>query len=275
MLCVSVWDEGQEVLIIKKMVVWALFDSGNGSYFKGANSLNSSGGANIEIYSIGMDIENKNNHFTNLDLADYKRLFGDNTLFDVLDKLPKPDLVIASPPCESWSNASAMENGNACWKRNDVSDSLFAPQVRPSPFTIRANQDYESAYINYQYDRQFLKRVNGELTAFNTIEIIKRYRPQFWVIENPAADRLWPYIEDIIGFRIPYKNLARYNNYDYPLQKRTIFGSNIELNLKNKIIKQDIEWKNFSKSYNERSNIPEKLVSEIFEKIYKEFCKDD
>lgn len=275
MFCVSVWDEGQEVLIIKKMVVWALFDSGNGSYFKGANSLNSSGGANIEIYSIGMDIENKNNHFTNLDLADYKRLFGDNTLFDVLDKLPKPDLIIASPPCESWSNASAMENGNACWKRNDVSDSLFAPQVRPSPFTIRANRDYESAYINYQYDRQFLKRVNGELTAFNTIEIIKRYRPQFWVIENPAADRLWPYIEDIIGFRIPYKNLARYNNYDYPLQKRTIFGSNIELNLKNKIIKQDIEWKNFSKSYNERSNIPEKLVSEIFEKIYKEFCKDD
>lgn len=275
MLCVPVWDEGQEVLIIKKMTVWALFDSGNGSYFKGANSLNSSGGANIEIYSIGIDIENKNNHFINLDLADYKRLFGDNTLFDVLDKLPKPDLVIASPPCESWSNASAMENGNACWKRNDVSDSLFAPQVRPSPFTIRANQDYESAYINYQYDRQFLKRVNGELTAFNTIEIIKRYRPQFWVIENPAADRLWPYIEDIIGFRIPYKNLARYNNYDYPLQKRTIFGSNIELNLKNKIIKQDIEWKNFSKSYNERSNIPEKLVSEIFKKIYKEFSKDD
>ena len=257
------------------MTVWALFDSGNGSYFKGANSLNSSGGANIEIYSIGMDIENKNNHFINLDLADYKRLFGDNTLFDVLDKLPKPDLVIASPPCESWSNASAMENGNACWKRNDVSDSLFAPQVRPSPFTIRANKDYESAYINYQYDRQFLKRVNGELTAFNTIEIIKRYRPQFWVIENPAADRLWPYIEDIIGFRIPYKNLARYNNYAYPLQKRTIFESNVELNLKNKIIKQDIEWKNFSKSYNERSNIPEKLVSEIFEKIYKEFCKDD
>lgn len=120
-----------------------------------------------------------------------------------------------------------------------------------------------------------VKVLLGELTAFNTIEIIKRYRPQFWVIENPAADRLWPYIEDIIGFRIPYKNLARYNNYDYPLQKRTIFGSNIELNLKNKIIKQDIEWKNFSKSYNERSNIPEKLVSEIFKKIYKEFSKDD
>nr|DAS53026.1 MAG TPA: hypothetical protein [Caudoviricetes sp.] len=28
----------------KKMIVWALFDSGNGSYTKGANALNSSGG---------------------------------------------------------------------------------------------------------------------------------------------------------------------------------------------------------------------------------------
>lgn len=28
----------------KKMIVWALFDSGNGSYTKGVNALNSSGG---------------------------------------------------------------------------------------------------------------------------------------------------------------------------------------------------------------------------------------
>ena len=67
-------------MIDKKMIVWALFDSGNGSYTKGVNALNSSGGANIEIYPIGIDIEKKNNHFINLNLADYSRLFGDNTL---------------------------------------------------------------------------------------------------------------------------------------------------------------------------------------------------
>ena len=93
---------------MQKMIVWALFDSGNGSYTKAINTLNSSGGANIEVYPIGIDIENKNNHFIPLNLADYSRLFGDNTLFDELDKLPKPDLIIASPPCESWSNASSM-----------------------------------------------------------------------------------------------------------------------------------------------------------------------
>lgn len=116
------------------MIVWALFDSGNGSYTKGVKDLNDKGLCDIEIHPIGIDIERKNNHFINLNLADYSRLFGDNTLFDTLDELPKPDLIIASPPCESWSNASAISNGNACWKKEDLSDSLFKPQKEPKPF---------------------------------------------------------------------------------------------------------------------------------------------
>lgn len=256
------------------MIVWALFDSGNGSYTKGIEELNEKGLCNIEVYPIGIDIEKRNNHFINLNLADYSRLFGDNTLFGTLDKLPKPDLIIASPPCESWSNASAMTGGNACWKQEDLSDSLFIPQKEASMFTIRNASDYEEAYINYKYDRQFMKRINGELCAFNTIEIIKRYNPKYFIIENPASGRLWKYIEDVMDFKLPHLNLARYNNYDYPLQKPTKFASNIDLGLKNDIIKQDVEWKHFSKSYNERSNIPQNLVIEIFTKIYNKFLQE-
>lgn len=258
---------------MKKMIVWALFDSGNGSYTKGVKELNEKDLCNIDVYPIGIDIEKRNNHFINLNLADYSRLFGDNTLFNTLDKLPKPDLIIASPPCESWSNASAMTGGNACWKQEDLSDSLFIPQKEASMFTIRNASDYEEAYINYKYDRQFMKRINGELCAFNTIENIKRYKPMYFVIENPASGRLWKYIDEVIGFKLPYLNLTRYNNYDYPLQKPTKFASNLYLGLKNDIIKQEIEWGNFSKSYNERSNIPQKLVIEIFTKIYKDFLR--
>lgn len=119
------------------MIVWALFDSGNGSYTKGVKELNEKDLCNIDVYPIGIDIDKRNNHFINLNLADYSRLFGDNTLFNTLDKLPKPDLIIASPPCESWSNASAMTGGNACWKQEDLSDSLFIPQKEASMFTIR------------------------------------------------------------------------------------------------------------------------------------------
>lgn len=41
-----------------RMIVWALFDSGNGSYTKAAKEF-----PEIEIYPVGIDIENKNNHF--------------------------------------------------------------------------------------------------------------------------------------------------------------------------------------------------------------------
>lgn len=167
-----------------------------------------------------------------------------------------------------------MSEGNACWKQEDLSDSLFAPQREASMFTIRNNSDYDKAYINYQYDRQFMKRVNGELTAFNTIEIIKRYEPRYFIIENPASGRLWKYIEEVMGIKLPYLNITRYNNYDYPLQKPTKFASNLDLGLKNDIIKQNVEWKHFSKSYNERSNIPQNLVTDIFTKVYKKFLQE-
>lgn len=78
-----------------------------------------------------------------------------------------------------------------------------------------------------------------------------------------------------MNFKLPYLNPTRYNNYDYPIQKPTKFASNLDLGLKNDIIKQDIEWCNFSKSYNERSNIPQKLVIDIFTKIYNKFLMED
>lgn len=244
------------------MIVWALFDSGNGCYKRSADEID-----DIEIYSIGLDIENKNNHFINLNLADYSRLFGDNKLFNTLDGLPRPDLIIASPPCESWSSANALSDGNACWKRENMSGSLFEPQVKPSPFTIRKKSEYDKSHNNLDYGKQFITRANGELTVFNTIEIIKKYKPKYYVIENPSNSRIWEYIETVIGFNLPYKNLARYNNYDYPIQKPTKFGSNVFLNLNNQVNDPDIKWKSFSKDYNERSNIPKKLVDEIFFKI--------
>lgn len=88
------------------MIVWAMFDSGNGCYTKAAKEF-----SQIDVYPIGIDVENKKRDLIHLNLADYGRIFGDNTLFDTLDKLPHPDLIIASPPCESWSIASTMWGG--------------------------------------------------------------------------------------------------------------------------------------------------------------------
>ena len=179
----------------------------------------------------------------------------------------RQDIQLASPPCESWSVASAMRGGNACWKQED-GDALFEPQIPLSRFTVRDFKDYEG----YQFKpvKSFLNRVNGELCIFNTIQIIKKYEPQFYIIENPAHGRIWEYIERIIGFDIPYENLTYYNNYDYPVSKPTKFKSNLDLRLSKIVIPNEIDFNKTGWSYNERSNIPGKLVDEIFEKVIKE-----
>ena len=241
------------------MIIWALFDSGNGCYKRVATKMD------IEIYSIGIDRENKNDHFINLDLADYSRMFGDNKLFNTLDQLPKPHLIIASPPCESWSVASAMNGGNACWKTDEI-ENLFGG-MKGSTFTIRDYKDFE----NYQFkpERQIMTRINGELCIFNTIEIIKRYKPQYWVIENPAYGKIWEYVEKILGFELPHKNLTYYSAYGFDVQKPTRFSSNIDLKLKTEKIKNKIPFNQIC-GYNLRSNIPDELIEEIFTKLIKE-----
>ena len=245
-----------------KMIIWSLFDSGNGSYFNTLKDMD-----NIENFSIGLDRENKNDHFINLNLADYSALFGKDKLIEELSKLPKPDLIIASPPCESWSVASAMNGGNACWKQ-ERADSLFAPQTPLSRYTIRDYKDYTTG--QFIPDKSLLNRINGELTIFNTIKIIKHFKPTYYVIENPAYGRIWDYIEKILGFTIPYDNFTYYNNYDYPISKATKFGSNIHFNLKTIKRPNDIKF-NKLVGYNSRSNIPPKLVKHIFETIYKDW----
>lgn len=107
------------------MIVWSLFDSGSSCYKQAIEEYFPS----YENYSIGIDKLNKNHNFINLDLADFKEIFGSTVMFDTLDKLPKPDIILASPPCESWSVASAMRGGNKfyVWEhgkfepRNDMS----------------------------------------------------------------------------------------------------------------------------------------------------------
>lgn len=234
---------------------------GGGSYFKAAKEMKG-----IELYSIGLDRENKNSHFINLDLADYSHVFTNkNKIFETLDKLPEPDLIIASPPCESWSVASGMDSGNACWKRERVEPTMLPTQTNLSRFTVRDFKDYEK----YPYNpyRQILTRINGELTIFNTIQIIKKYKPRTYIIENPAYSRIWEYIKKILGFEIKHENLVYYNNYDYPIKKPTKFGSNIYLMLDITKRATDHNFQDMNWSYNERSNIPIKLVKTIFEKV--------
>ncbi len=185
-----------------------------------------------------------------------------------MDKLDRPDVILTCPPCESWSVASAMKGGNACWKQEkDMTINLFGEYEQGSKFTIRNHIDYEN--YQFKYDKSFLTRINGEMCIYNTLKIIERYQPKVFVIENPAYGRIWEYIANVIGFNIKYENLTYYNNYGYPIKKATKFGSNIDLKLLNENVKAEIGLKHYSNGsnrYNTRSNIPIGLVKDILKR---------
>ena len=245
------------------MTIWALFDSGNGCYYKVAKEMG------IECLSFGIDIESKNNHFIELDLSNFSRLFGTDELFTVLDKYKKPDLIIASPPCESWSIASAMSEGNACWK-TIFFDNLFG-RLPITDFAIWKKFEYKNK--QYNFEKQFIKRINGELCTFNLIEIIKKYQPKYWVIENPATSKIWNYITEVLDFNLPYKNKTYYSDYGFDIQKPTIFASNIFLNLSKQGKASKIRWDK-THGYNLRSNIPDDLIKQIYKKVLDEERKE-
>lgn len=192
-------------------------------------------------------------------------MFNKKALWQHLDKLPKPDIILASPPCESWSVASAMKHGNACWvNKADVITTQDNHAFNTERFIVRNYSDYKNT--KHKFNNQFYKRINGELTIYNTIEIIKRYQPKIWVIENPAFGRMWSYIENVIGFKLPYKNLTYYSAYGYPVVKPTRFSSNIDLELKQEAKRTGMKWSDFSHDYNTRSNIPLNLIEDIYHK---------
>ena len=259
-----------------KLIVWGLFDSGTSCYKQAVEKYFSDV---MDIYSIGIDVNGKSSdRFINLNLADYSDIFSESEMFRVLDELPKPDIILASPPCESWSNAGNIPGGgNAYWctaKINTVLgefDSDHKYSIQRKAHLDKHNDT--TTNIKKRIDKSIKVRVNGELCALNSMLIIERYLPNVWIIENPATSRIWNYFGDILEFKA-YKNKTYYNAYDFEgfTQKPTVFYSNIVLHLKSEIIKSKYSWDGRDKTrpmvdmdYNVRSQIPLELIKDILQ----------
>lgn len=258
-----------------KPVIWALFDSGNGCYKEAVRKYFHEV---FEIYSIGLDKEKKHHHFLSLNLADYGELFGDNHLFEALDQLPVPDIILASPPCESWSNATNIKDGSIYWKR-PVIRNLFG-EYRTSDFALVTKREFYKKTVHWvsnpNYSKILYSRMNGELCALNTTRIIRRYKPKIFVIENPSYGKLWRYYHEVLNFS-GIKNIVCYNDYDEKFsQKPTCFYSNIPLELKSPQYrpaaftigssqKAKKRHQQVISGYNQRSNIPLSLIKDILD----------
>lgn len=254
---------------MKKYVCWALFDSETGDYMKTARKYFAD---QIDIYGVGLSYYGKNTpNYLNFNLADFSELFGgENIGKRLLKALPKPDIIVASPPCESWSHLTSINNGNLHWKR--YASKLFPENKVFQLQDVKA----QSGFVKNKGIQTFYCRINGELCHQNTWEIIKVTKPRVFMVENPD-NYSWDYIHNYVAGGIPkiYMNKLVYSAYD-PNKfspKNEIFGSNIKLNLKqtfvvkngNSCISSKDEKGFIGKNYSTRSQIPELALKDFFE----------
>lgn len=258
---------------MSKYIVWALFDSETGDYKEAAKKYFSD---KLDLYGVGISHYGKDSdRYLNFDLSDFTELFTGVSIADkLLQKLPRPDIIVASPPCESWSHMTSINNGNIHWKR-------YASKLFPENKIFQLQDvDVSTGFVKNSSIKTFYTRVNGELCHQNTWEIIKKTHPKVFMVENPD-NYSWEYIHKYIQGGIPkiHMNKLVYSAYDANKfsPKPEIFGSNIKLELRQKFvqkngnsIKSSCDTNGFiGRNYSTRSKVPELAIKDFFEQAIK------
>jgi site-specific DNA-cytosine methylase len=192
--------------------------------------------------------------------CDISKFEGINDVSDILkfdyDKVPFiPDVIWASPPCESWSIACAASGGNVYWE--SVKDKHKTVGIKP-------REDFTgNSSCNIWKTPEKVAKVRDMYVSLleKTFEIIEHYQPKVWFIENPVG-----YMRFYVKDRVPFANVASYCQYGFPYRKNTNIFSNVKLDVKK--CNCNTTHKALSdahKSYYERSKVPDALCLSIIE----------
>ena len=234
----------------KKKIIWDLFGGGQNSVFLTLKDLGLLKFYDVYTFDITEPIHDKQ---FKIDLAQ-------NNIIEIFSQFPEPDIIVASPLCQSFSCVLNMKGGGTCfWKFNKNKTKLIERSIKEfellkSGFTKNLKADVQL----------FIKRL-GQKCIDNTIELIKHYKPKYWYIENPRQSLMWKYIQlnrkDFFDSENQYFNECSYGKYGYFTTKATIFLSNVPMNLmKGKIDPPyKIEIINGEKYYVLKSNSTTKL----------------
>lgn len=172
----------------KQKIIWSLFDSETAI----TQELNSE---KYKVYSIGLPSSSAiTDNFIKIDLSK-------KSCLKKLSKLPKPDYIFASPPCETWVlvNIGCVR----FYKRNFNEYNLYwQKNYKPN---------------NYATHHREL-RLLGQKTAYYTMRIIKEFKPKYWFIENGASSLIFKYLYKYHNLK-GYKNRLEYSSYDSNFSK--------------------------------------------------------
>ena len=233
---------------LPKLTIWSLYDDGNMSYNKAISKFF----PNIVNISIGKIAHFDINNYYQIDLS----IFNDD-LINELAKLPKPDIILASPPCESWSNADVIKNIKEI--------TSFGIELTNYETFVEFNK---TSKMQRNFFHKQKTRLLGEATSIATFKIIQHFKPKIWIIENPQTSKIWKYFYYYLNFR-GFENKTNYAIWDNTFSlKPTIFMSNINLYLTNKKPSAANKWR-LNCDYLTRSMIPEMLIKSIIDKCVK------
>ncbi|AJM71546.1 DNA methyltransferase [Mycoplasma yeatsii] len=245
-------------------IVWALYDDAESSYQKAIKKYFDK---QFIVYSIGIN-EPKKIKFKESNNYKYKQIdlsLTNDKLIEQLNELPRPDIILASPPCESWSIADCGGKMFSKISPTDDKQEICTWEVR--------NRKYYESYnstCSANKKRSFLKkeiaRILGVATIGATINIIETFKPKFWVIENPTTSKTWEFQKEHWNFNA-HLTKTYYSAYDSNFSlKPTTFKSNIKLLLKAKKVPGNKEHMK-KNNYSLRSSIPDELIKDIIEQI--------
>ena len=197
------------------MIVWDLFGGGQNSVY---NALKDN--PNYTVYTFDIT-EPAHEHQYHIDLSQ-------DNIVDKFKDYPKPDIIVASPLCQSFSNILTVKGGGTVgWTFKD------------NQLVFRTEDDFKehkSGWTkNLNYERQHFLAELGKKCIDNVLKLIDYYEPRLWYIENPATSLMWYYLEhnqaDWCKKHNLIKNKACYGLYGFLTNKPTVFASNTWLNL--------------------------------------------
>lgn len=201
---------------IKKIIVWDLFGGGQNSVF---NSLEKN---KYEILTFDVVEPTRKNHFK-IDLSQ-------KNIIDIFKQFPKPDIIVSSPLCQSFSCVLNFKGGGTSfWKLNKNKTKLIQR-------TKKEFEELKSGFTkNLKADVQLFIKKLGKNCIDNVIDLIKFYKPKFFYIENPKSSLIWKYIKlnrkDFFNEELHFLNECSLGKYGFITTKPTIFLSNIKMEL--------------------------------------------
>ncbi len=213
----------------RKIVIWDLFGGGCNSLSRWIIK------DNLEkyfvVYTFDVVETHKESFRGQLDVSFQHYINQDlsiDNIVEVMKRYPKPDIILSSTLCQSFSNVLSMVGGGTCfWKQEIRKD-------KNSKLIERSIEEFEK--LKHGFTRKlnaekqlFVKRL-GEKCAINSVKLIKYFKPKFWYIENPASSLLFQFLK--VNMKLKgYLNVACFGAYNFPQNKSGGFYSNVKIDL--------------------------------------------